>query len=82
MPPGDVFVTDKVSVDVPDPPLMDDGLKLAVTPEGNPPAVNATLLLKPFKGLTVTLQVTLLPAPTFSIHGVETEKSAVELFVG
>ena len=53
---------DRVSVEVPEPPLTDAGLKLAVTPEGSPPVPNVTLLLNPSKGLTVTVQLVLLPA--------------------
>jgi hypothetical protein len=48
----------KVSVLV---PVVDAGLNAAVTPAGNPLALNATLLLKPPAGLTVTLSVPELP---------------------
>ena len=53
---------ESVSVEVPEPPLTEAGLKLAVTPDGNPPVPSVTLLLNPSSGLTVTLQLVLLPA--------------------
>ena len=53
-----------VSVEVPEPPATVLGLKLAVTPEGNPLALKATLALNPFEGVTVTVNVLLLPCAT------------------
>src|SRR5262252_4715508 len=41
-------------------PVVDAGLKLAVTPAGKPLAVSETLPLKPFSRLTV---IVLLPVP-------------------
>lgn len=41
-------------------PVVDAGLKLAVTPVGRPPAARATVPLKPFNGPTV---IVLLPVP-------------------
>jgi len=42
-------------------PVVDAGLKLAVTPEGKPLALNATLPVNPPAGVTVTLSVPELP---------------------
>lgn len=40
------------------------GLKVAVTPEGMPDAVNATLLLNPFNPVTVMVLAPLAPPST------------------
>jgi hypothetical protein len=47
----------KVSVEVPEPLAMLDGLKAAVTPAGSPLTVSATLDLKLLKGATVIVEV-------------------------
>jgi hypothetical protein len=44
-----------VSVDVPDPPLSEDGEKVGVAPVGRPLAVRFTVPVNPFKGETVTV---------------------------
>jgi hypothetical protein len=44
-----------VIVDVPEPPLIEAGLKLAEAPEGKPLALNATVPLNPPSGLAVTV---------------------------
>ena len=54
----------KVIVDVPLPPeetLTDDGLKLAVTPEGNVPVLRLMVPLKPFSDPTVIVEVPEFP---------------------
>ena len=38
---------DTVSVEEPEPPLTEEGLKLAVAPLGNPLTLSATVLLNP-----------------------------------
>ena len=43
-----------VTVEVPD-PLTEAGLKLAVAPVGNPPAVSATLPLNPLSAVIVAV---------------------------
>lgn len=53
-----VLLADRVSVLV---PVVLLGLKDAVTPRGRPEAERLTLLLKPFSGLTVMVDVTLAP---------------------
>jgi hypothetical protein len=45
------------------------GLNDAVTPLGRPEAVSATLLLKPFFGVTVTVSVALAPCTTLTLEG-------------
>ena len=52
LPIGVELLVETVSVDVPE-PLTDAGLKLGEAPAGNPVALNATLPLKPFCGVTV-----------------------------
>ena len=47
-------VVDMVTVDEPD-PLTEVGLKLAVAPAGNPPALNATLPVNPLEAVTVAV---------------------------
>ena len=53
-----------VIVDEPDPPLMEDGLKLAVAPAGSPAAVSDTVDLKLRIGATVTVSLVLPPDET------------------
>jgi len=51
----------KVSMDVPDPPAMLVGLKLAVTPDGKPLADNVIALLNPPEGVAVMVEVPVPP---------------------
>jgi hypothetical protein len=44
-----------VSVDEPEPPLIEAGLKLPVAPEGSPETLNTTVPLKPLIGLTLAV---------------------------
>src|SRR5215510_11005868 len=58
------------------PPVVDDGLKLAVTPVGNPPALNATLPVNPPVRVMVIALVPLAPRLTVKLAGLaESEKS-------
>ena len=60
-----VAVLDAVNVRVlPADPVTEVGLKLAVTPDGSPLALNATVPLKPLIELTVTLVEALVPCST------------------
>lgn len=52
--PDDLAVSVKVLVP---PPLTDDGLKVAVTPAGNPVIERPTVPAKPPDGVTVTIDV-------------------------
>ena len=47
-------VVEIVSVDEPEPPLTEVGLKVAVAPLGNPLALKLTAPLNPPEGVTVT----------------------------
>ena len=71
----------RVSVEVAEPPeagFTELGEKLAVAPEGSPLAERATAALKPFRLVTVTVEVTLAPGFTDTDEGeVESEKSDV-----
>ena len=59
--------------------VVDDvGLNEAVTPLGRPDAVKATVPVKPFSGVTVTVSVALLPCVTESV---EAESPSVKLGV-
>lgn len=58
-------VLDAVNVsELPDEPVTDAGLKEAVTPDGNPLALNATVPVKPLIAFTVTLAEALNPCST------------------
>lgn len=57
-----------VSVDEP-PPAIVDGLKPAEAPLGSPETDNATLPLKPFAGVTVTVNVVLRLRRTDRLDG-------------
>jgi hypothetical protein len=46
------------------------GLKVAVTPKGNPDADSATVLLKPFRALTATVLAPLPPALRVTLAGI------------
>ena len=56
-----------------------EGLKTAVTPEGNPEADKATLLLKPLRGLTVTV---LTPLEFWTMVKLFGEAESVKLGTG
>jgi len=49
--------------------VAEAGLKAAVTPEGSPDADRATLPVKPFCGVTVTVLVPLAPCVTLKLAG-------------
>ena len=59
--PPVVAVLDAVSVRMLDPVEVGLGLKPAVTPLGNPEALNVTPPVNPFAGVTVMVSVLLLP---------------------
>ena len=61
-----VLLAVKVSVLV---PVVLAGLNDAVTPLGNPEADRLTLLLKPFDGFTVMVDVPLLPCARVRLDG-------------
>jgi hypothetical protein len=64
----------KVSVLV---PVVEVGLKLAVTPAGKPPALRATLPVNPPEGVTVTVLLPVPPCATDTLAGLaDKEKSA------
>lgn len=67
-----------MSVKILDPDVF-VGLKDAVSPEGSPEAVKATLLLKPFTGTTEIVEDELEPAPSERLFG---ELESVKLGVG
>jgi hypothetical protein len=69
VPPGAKLPAVSVSVLVPD---VEAGLNEAVTPEGKPEALNATLPPKPFTGFTVIFAVPVAPGFT------ETEAGAAD----
>jgi hypothetical protein len=72
-----VALADAVSVRVELAPVVDDGLKLAVTPPGNPLALNATLLLKPLRRVMFIVLVPLAPRLIVTLDGLAaSEKSA------
>jgi len=63
----------KVSVLV---PVVEVGLKLAVTPEGKPLALRATLPVNPPEGVTVTVLLPVAPWATLALVAAR-EKSGV-----
>ena len=78
------MLTLKVTVVVPAPgaAMVDEGLKLTVTPEGWPDAVNVTAALKPPATVVVTVEVPLLPGLTLTEVGeAETAKLGVTVTV-
>lgn len=69
----------KVAVEVPA-PVMDDGLKPTVTPEGAPDELSVMAESNPPETVLVTVEVPLLPAATESEDGeAEREKDGVVL---
>lgn len=64
-----VEATANVALDVPLPPLIEDGLKPTVTPAGMPDAVRAMAVSNPSDGVAVMVEVPLLPAATVSDAG-------------
>jgi hypothetical protein len=75
-----VAVADAASVTTVLVPVVEIGLNDAVTPPGNPLALNATLLVKPFSRVTVIVLVPLAPRLTVRFVGLaESEKSG---FIG
>lgn len=68
-----------VIVDVPEPPVTDEGLKLALECGGKELALKATVPLKPLSAPTVTVYEVLDPALTLWVDGcAEREKSPPE----
>lgn len=61
--------TVNVSVELPLPPEIVDGLKAAVTPDGRPAVVRATELLKELNGAHVMVDVPVCPAGTVNALG-------------
>jgi len=59
-----LLVVAMVSVDDPEPPLTEAGLKLAVAPEGKPLALSVTVPAYPLTGLTDAVYVVLFPCVT------------------
>jgi len=73
-----VAVPETVNVNTLLVPDVEVGLKLAVTPPGNPLALNATVLAKPPVGVMVIVLVPLAPRLTVRLVGLdESEKSGV-----
>lgn len=58
-----------VSVELPEPPDTDEGLKLALACGGKEPVLKATVPVNPPDGLTVTVYEVLDPALTFWLEG-------------
>ena len=58
-----------IIVEVPEPPAIEVGLKVAVTPLGNPDADKATAELKPPEGVTVIVELPELPQVRLSELG-------------
>lgn len=48
-------MVEMLSVEVPEPPLMETGLKTPVAPEGKPLTLNVTLPVKPPEGKSVVV---------------------------
>ena len=66
---GPPVVAELLAVSVSTLEVVDDvGLNEAVTPLGRPDAVKATVPVKPFSGVTVTVSVALLPCITESVE--------------
>jgi hypothetical protein len=59
----------RVSVDVPAPPAILAGLNAAVTPDGKPLAVSATVLLNPPETALVTVELPEFPSCTLNEDG-------------
>ena len=55
MPAGVEAEVDTLSVEEPEPPLIELGLKLALAPLGNPLTLRLTVLVKPPEGVTVAV---------------------------
>src|ERR1041385_5728102 len=55
-----LFDAVSVSVELPAPVTL-GGLKLALTPAGRPDTINATLPLKPFVAVTLTVKLVFVP---------------------
>ena len=74
--PPSVAVADAVSVSVTDVPVVDVGLNAAVTPDGSPVALNATLEANPPVRVIVIVLVPDAPRATESVAGAaDSEKS-------
>jgi hypothetical protein len=58
-----------VNVEVPEPPVTEVGLRLALPPVGAPDALRLTVPLNPFCGLTVIVLVPLFPCVTVALVG-------------
>jgi hypothetical protein len=78
VPVGVELEVDMLSVEDPEPPLTDGGLKLPVAPLGSPLTLSETALLKPLSDAIETEKLVLPPAVTVCEPGVPpTEKSGV-----
>jgi len=78
-----VAVLDAVKVSVLLPPVVELGLKLAVTPVGNPLALKATLLVNPFRRVMVMALVPLAPRLIVRLEGLaESAKSGLAAPLG
>jgi hypothetical protein len=64
VPPGVDDVVTTLSELVPLPPIMVDGVKVAVAPVGTPETVSATSDVNPLDGVTVTVYVAVPPGVT------------------
>lgn len=56
-------------MELPEPPVTEFGLKLAVAPDGTPEVVKPTVPLKPFCAVTVIVLVPLFPCVTVTLVG-------------
>jgi hypothetical protein len=78
-----VAVLDAVKVSALLPPVVEPGLKLAVTPAGNPLALKATLLVNPFRRVMVIVLVPLAPRLIVRLDGLgESAKSGLAVPLG
>ncbi len=76
-PPAVLLAVETFSVELPD-PSTEAGLKLPLAPVGSPLTLNDTVLLKPFRAVTVTVYVVALPAFTVREEGeIEIVKSGI-----